>query len=41
MDYLQIARHHIKHFLLEGEWLDSVDDDIKRWKLSHSVDHRI
>jgi len=41
MDYLQIARQHIKHFMTEGEWLPSVDDDINRWKLSHSVDHRI
>jgi len=41
MDYLQIARQHIKHFLQEGEWLPSVNDDINRWKLSHSVDHRI
>ncbi len=41
MEYLQLAKRHIKHFMTEGEWLESVDDDIKRWKLSHSVDHRI
>ena len=41
LDYMQIARKHIKHFLLEGEWLESVDDDINRWKLSHSIEHRI
>jgi len=37
LDYLIIAKRHIKHFLQEGEWLDNVVDEINNWRNKYSV----
>ena len=37
LDYLIIAKRHIKHFLQEGEWLDNVVDEIQGWRQKYSV----
>lgn len=40
-EYSQLAKKHIKDLLLTGEWSANVDNEIKRWRETYNVTHRI
>jgi len=40
-DLYKLAQRHLQHFYLEGEWLLTVDMDLKAWRLSYNVKHYI